>query len=49
MAKYLVICLLIVVVLLPVVLLKSGPSTGRVAVIAEIIDHNRVSDGGAVD
>lgn len=28
-----------------VVLLKSGPSAGKVAVIAEIIDHNRVSDG----
>ncbi|KIM67346.1 hypothetical protein SCLCIDRAFT_1210406 [Scleroderma citrinum Foug A] len=28
------------------VLLKSGPSTGRVAVIAEIIDHNRaIIDG----
>lgn len=25
-----------------VVLLKSGPHTGRIAVIAEIIDHNRV-------
>lgn len=25
-----------------VVLLKSGPSAGKIAVIAEIIDHNRV-------
>lgn len=28
--------------ILLVVLLKSGPSAGQVAVIAEIIDHNRV-------
>jgi large subunit ribosomal protein L14e len=28
---------------LPVVLLKSGPHAGHIAVIAEIIDHNRVS------
>jgi ribosomal protein L14E/L6E/L27E len=27
-----------------VVLLKSGPHTGHIAVIAEIIDHNRVSE-----
>lgn len=27
----------------PVVLLNSGPSTGKIAVIAEIIDHNRVT------
>ncbi len=28
--------------ILLVVLLKSGPSAGQVAIIAEIIDHNRV-------
>lgn len=27
----------------PVVLLRSGSHTGKIAVIAEIIDHNRVS------
>ena len=27
----------------PVVLLNAGPSTGKIAVIAEIIDHNRVT------
>ena len=29
--------------LVSVVLLKSGPQEGQIAVIAEIIDHNRVS------
>lgn len=29
-----------------VVLVKSGPSAGHIAVIAEIIDHNRVRNGG---
>jgi len=29
---------------LTVVFLKSGPSAGKIAVIAEIIDHNRVRD-----
>jgi hypothetical protein len=28
---------------IPVVLLKSGPHAGRIAVITEIMDHNRVS------
>ena len=27
-----------------VVLLKTGPYTGHIAVIAEIIDHNRVGE-----
>lgn len=29
--------------ILTVVLLKAGPHAGSIAVIAEIIDHNRVS------
>jgi ribosomal protein L14E/L6E/L27E len=30
------------IMLSSVVLLKSGPSSGKTAVIVEIIDHNRV-------
>lgn len=33
------------IVLFPVVLLKSGPSEGKIAVIVEIVDHRRVSPG----
>ena len=32
-----------------VVLVNEGPSAGKLAVIVEIIDHNRVSGGAADD
>lgn len=32
-----------------VVLLRSGPHAGKIAVIAEIIDHNRVRSGFFLD